>query len=274
MDGMILNPIVDGAEAARAVARETRAAIREGRHATVTTGMAPGMVQANVAILPRDWAAEFLLFCQLNPKPCPLIGVTEPGDPRLPMLGGDIDIRTDVPRYRVFHDGVEVDQPTDIRDIWRDDLVAFAMGCSYSFEEALMQAGLRLRHIDAGTKVTVYLTDIPTTPAGRFHGPTIVSMRQFQPADAIRAIQITSRFPNVHGAPIHFGDPSMIGIEDMSKPYSGFAPEMRPGDVPLFWACGVTPQVVVEHARPPLCITHKPGHMLITDRLNAEMAAL
>ncbi|MSO75933.1 MAG: putative hydro-lyase [Alphaproteobacteria bacterium] len=257
-----------------AVARAHRADIRAGRHDRVTTGMAPGVVQANICIVPADWAAEFLRFCQVNPKPCPLIGMTEPGDPRFPMLGDDIDIRSDVPRYRVFRDGVEVEEETDIKHLWRDDLVAFAMGCSYSFEEALQDAGLRVRHLDNGTKTTVYVTDIACTPAGRFRGPLVVSMRPFMPKDAIRAVQVTSRFPSVHGAPVHFGDPTQIGIADFDKPYSGPKPDMRAGEVPVFWACGVTPQLVVEHARPPLCITHKPGHMLLTDRLNAEFSVL
>ncbi len=256
-------------------AGELRAAIRAGRHTVVTTGLAPGMVQANLAILPRDWAADFLLWCQRNPKPCPVIGVSQPGDPTLPMLGADNDVRTDVPRYRVFRDGVaEDDEPTDIRALWRDDLVAFALGCSYSFEEALMQAGLGLRHIENGTKVSIYLTGIEAEPAGRFRGPMIVSMRPFTPADAIRAIQVTSRFPNVHGAPVHFGDPEAIGIADIARPWSGPSPEIRPGEVPVFWACGVTPQIAVEKAGLPFCITHKAGHMLVTDRRNAELSTL
>ena len=258
----------------RDATRTIRAEVRAGRHTTVTTGMAPGALQANLVILPADWAADFLRFCQLNPKPCPLVAVSEPGDPRLPILGDDIDVRTDVPRYRVFRDGAEVDEPTDIRDLWREDLVSFAIGCSYSFEEALLQAGLPVRHIENGTKAIIYVTGIETIPAGRFRGPMIVSMRPFTPAQAIRAIQITSRFPGVHGAPVHFGDPAQIGIEDIDRPYSGPKPDIRPGEVPVFWGCGVTPQVVVERARPPLCITHKAGHMLVTDRLNAELAAL
>ncbi|MFN4087973.1 MAG: putative hydro-lyase [Alphaproteobacteria bacterium] len=267
MDGLMLE--TDRRDAGRTV----RMAARSGRHHTVTTGLAPGMVQANIVILPKDLAVDFLLYCQRNPAPCPVVAVGAPGEPWLPELGTDIDIRTDVPRYRVFRHGVCVDEPTDIRDLWRDDLVTFALGCSYSFEEALLQAGLRLQHIANGTKVPIYRTTIETAPAGPFSGEMIVSMRPFQPSDAIRAIQITSRFPRVHGAPVHFGDPPAIGIADVRVPWSGVEPELRPGDVPLFWACGVTPQVVMERARPPFCITHKPGHMLVTDRLNAEFAS-
>lgn len=260
-------------DTAIAGARAARAGIRAGRHRDVTSGMAPAIVQANLAILPAEYADDFLRYCQLNPKPCPLIGMTEPGDPRLPMLGDDIDLRTDLPAYRVFRDGVEVDEVTDISEYWRDDLVGFALGCSLSFEAALMDAGLPLRRYEYGMKTCAYRTTIETAQAGPFRGGMVVSMRSFTPANAIRAIQITSRFPEVHGAPVHFGDPAAIGIRDILKPeYGGWA-VIPDGDVPVYWACGITPQVAIEYARPSFCITHKPGHMLITDRLNAEMAA-
>ena len=255
-------------------ARAARADIRSGRHRDVTSGLAPAIVQANLAILPEKYANDFLRYCQLNPKPCPLIGMTEPGDPALPMLGEDIDLRTDLPAYRVFRDGVEVDEVTDIGDYWRDDLVGFALGCSLSFEAALVDAGLPLRRYEYGMKVCAYRTTIETTPAGPFRGGMVVSMRSFTPQNAIRAIQITSRFPDVHGAPVHFGDPQAIGIEDVLKPeYGGWA-TIPDGDVPVFWACGITPQVAIEFAKPSFCITHKAGHMLITDKLNAEFATL
>ena len=258
-----------------AAAQAVRAEIRSGRFTTVTAGVAPGAVQGNVAILPADHADDFLRFCQLNPKPCPLIGMSRPGDPMLPMLGQDIDIRTDLPRYRVFKDGVESDNVTDVNDYWRDDLVTFVLGCSFSFEEALLQAGLPLRHLETGNTVPMYFTNIDTAPSGPFRGKMVVSMRPFSTADAIRAIQITSRFPNVHGAPVHFGNPAEIGIDDIDKPVFVDEPlEMRDGDVPVFWACGVTPQSVIEQAKPPFCITHWPGHMLVTDLLNAELAIL
>ncbi len=261
-------------DVAVAGAHRARADIRAGRHQDVTSVMAPAIVQANMAILPVEYANDFLRFCQLNPKPCPLIGMSEPGDPMLPMLGQDIDVRTDLPAYRVFKDGVETDEVTDLSDYWRDDLVAFALGCSLSFESALLDAGLPLRRYEYGMKTCAYRTTIETTPSGPFRGGMVVSMRSFTPANAIRAIQITSRFPDVHGAPVHFGDPDEIGIVDILKPeYGGWA-KIPEGDVPVFWACGITPQVVIEHAKPSFCITHKPGHMLITDRLNAEMAAL
>ncbi|MCG8511288.1 MAG: putative hydro-lyase [Rhodospirillales bacterium] len=259
--------VVAGAKAAR---RD----IRSGEFAGGTAGVAPGAVQGNVVILPRDWAVDFHRFCYLNPKPCPLIGMSEPGNPFLPMLGDDIDIRSDVLKYRVFRDGIAVDEMMDVGSLWRDDLVTFVLGCSYSFEEPLIQAGLSLRHLEMGVTVPMYTTGVETTPAGPFRGPMVTSMRPLTPADAIRAIQITSRFPNVHGAPVHFGDPSMIGVADIDEPEFGDQVEFREGEIPVFWACGVTSQAVVERAKPPFCITHMPGHMLITDKLNAELAVL
>jgi uncharacterized protein YcsI (UPF0317 family) len=252
---------------------EARRIIRAGEYTGHTAGVASDFVQGNVCILPRDMALEFAAFCQRNPKPCPLIGMGAPGDPSLPDLG-DIDIRTDVPRYRVFRDGRLVDEPTDVRDYWSDDLVTFVLGCSFSFERPLLEAGLRLQHIERNTVVPMYRTSIDCVPAGRFKGKMVVSMRPFTPADAIRATQITSRFPAVHGAPVHLGLPEAIGIADLANPDLGDPAEIRPGELPVFWACGVTPQVAVEAARPPICITHKPGSMLITDRRNAELAAL
>ena len=184
---------------------ELRAMIRAGRYAGQTSGLAPGRVQTNLAILPADWASEFLLFCQKNPKPCPVLAVTNPGDRILPTLVNDVDVRTDAPRYKVFRDGVIVDEPTDLRDIWRDDLVAFAIGCSFSFEEALIETGLRIRHLEQGLNGPMYISSIDTNPTPRFLGKMVVSMRPFGPADAIRAVQVTSRYPNVHGAPVHLG---------------------------------------------------------------------
>ena len=263
-----------GHAAERSPALAARLAIRAGRHSGHTAGMAPGYVQGNLVILPGDYAAEFATWCQRNPKPCPLLASSDLGDVRLPTLAEDLDITTDVPRYRVFCDGKLVGEPTDIRDLWRDDLVSFVLGCSFSFEEALLAAGVPLRHIDLGTGVPMYRTSIETVPAGRFRGAMVVSMRPFRAADAIRAIQVTSRFPSVHGAPVHLGDPSLIGIADIDRPDYGPAVPVRADEIPVFWACGVTPQVAIEEARPPLCITHAPGSMVITDLLNARLAAL
>ena len=229
-------------------------------------------MQGNVVILPQALADDFLLYCQRNPKACPLLAVSEPGEPLLPTLGQDIDIRTDVPQYRLWRDGVLVDEPTDIRALWCDDLVTFVIGCSFSFEEALLQAGLPLRHIAQNRNVAMYRSNIATQSAGVFHGPMVVSMRPMKPADAIRAVQITSRFPSVHGAPVHLGDPALIGIADLGRPDYGDAVEVLADELPVLWACGVTPQAAVSQAKPQFCITHAPGKMLITDLLNHQMA--
>jgi uncharacterized protein YcsI (UPF0317 family) len=254
--------------------RAARRAIRMGAHKGHTAGVAPGYVQGNLCILPRDYADDFFVYCQRNPKPCPILAVSDPGDPRLPSLAADLDIRTDVPSYRVFRNGEFIEDLHDIRALWREDLVAFVLGCSFSFEEALLEADVPLRHIAAGKGVPMYLTSIETRPAGPFGGPMVVSMRPFTPANAIRAIQITSRFPNVHGAPVHIGKPELIGIDDIDRPWAGDPTEVRADELPVFWACGVTPQSAVRQAKPPLCITHTPGHMVVTDLRNASLAIL
>jgi len=249
-----------------------RLAARAGALDRPTAGLAPGFVQGNLAILPRDWADEFLRFCHANPKPCPVLGVSEPGSPNVPALAADLDIRTDLPRYRVWRDGNLIDEPRDVLAVWRDDLVSFVIGCSFSFEEALLEAGMPLRHIELGCNVPMYRTSIPTQRAGRFHGPLVVSMRPLKPADAIRAIQITSRLPAVHGAPVHIGIPEAIGIPDIARPDYGDPLTVEPGELPVFWACGVTPQAAIAVARPPFAITHAPGSMLVTDLKNAHLA--
>jgi uncharacterized protein YcsI (UPF0317 family) len=251
-----------------------RQRIRRGEIRGHTSGFAPGCVQGNVVILPAKLASDFVRFCQANPKPCPLLAVSEPGDPALPALGADIDIRTDVPRYRVFRHGELVEEPTDIGHLWRDDLVTFILGCSFSFEWALLEDGLPLKHVARGQNVPMYRTSIQTTPAGPFHGPLVVSMRPFRPADAIRAIQITSRFPSVHGAPVHIGKPELIGIRDLDRPDWGDAVDVADNELPVFWACGVTPQAVIAEIKPDFCITHAPGAMLITDLNNSQLAIL
>jgi uncharacterized protein YcsI (UPF0317 family) len=249
-----------------------RRACRERAFSGATCGLAPGYVQGNLAILPERLATDFLRFCQRNPKPCPILGVSEPGDPRIPALATDLDIRTDLPRYRVWRGGALVDEPYDILDLWRDDLVAFVIGCSFSFEEALLQDGLEVRHIARGSNVPMYRTSLACAPAGPFAGPMVVSMRPFTPADAIRAVQITTRFPSVHGAPVHIGKPELIGIADLARPDYGDAVEVKDDELPVFWACGVTPQAVIAAARPDFAITHAPGAMLVTDLSNARLA--
>jgi uncharacterized protein YcsI (UPF0317 family) len=252
--------------------REERMRIRAAGFTGNTAGLAPGNVQANLVILPRALAHDFLRFAQANPKPCPVLAISEPGDPLLPTLGHDVDLRTDLPRYRVWRHGELVEEPTDINHLWRDDLVGFAIGCSFSFEEALVEAGIELRHITLGRNVPMFRTSVQCAPAGVFHGPLVVSMRPLRPADAIRAVQITARFPSVHGAPVHLGLPEQIGIRDVAMPDYGDAVPVGPDELPVFWACGVTPQAAIAAARPEFCITHAPGSMLITDLRNAALA--
>ena len=251
--------------------RAARRIIRTGEYTGHTAGIAPEFVQGNLCILPAAFAADFAAFCQRNPKPCPLIAMGSPGDPMLPDLG-DVDVRTDLPRYRVFKDGDCIDEPSDIRRYWSNNLVAFVLGCSFSFERALLQEGIRLQHVERDTTVPMYRTNIDCVPAGCFKGKMVVSMRLFSPADAIRAVQITSRFPAAHGAPVHIGFPEAIGIRDLMRPDFGDPPAPEAGQLPLFWACGVTPQVAIEAARPSICITHRPGAMLITDKRSTALA--
>lgn len=252
---------------------EVRLAARQGRLAGHTSGLAADYVQGNLVILPADLASDFQRYCERNPKPCPVLAVSKPGDPALPQLAADLDIRSDVPAYRVWRHGALVDEVSSLQALWRDDLVSFVLGCSFSFEHALLAQGIALRHVAQGRNVAMYRTDIPTQPAGPFQGPMVVSMRPLKAADAIRAIEITSRMPAVHGAPVHLGDPGLIGIQDLDRPDFGDAVEVRDDELPVFWACGVTPQVALAAARPALCITHAPGCMLVTDRLNRDLVA-
>ncbi|WP_236776249.1 MULTISPECIES: putative hydro-lyase [Agrobacterium tumefaciens complex] len=238
-----------------------------GRH---TSGEAAGYAQGNLVILPAAQAEDFLRFCVKNPKPCSLLGVTEPGDPMIHSLGEGIDLRFDLPRYRVWQHGELVEEPNSVEHLWRSDLVGFVIGCSFTFEQALISEGIQLRHVAAGANVAMYRTSIETTPAGIFHGPMVVSMRPMPAADAIRAVQITARYPSMHGAPVHIGRPELIGIKDITKPDYGDPVEILDDELPVFWACGVTPQAAIAAARPPFAITHAPGCMLITDRKNSE----
>jgi uncharacterized protein YcsI (UPF0317 family) len=254
-----------------APAAEVRRRARSGEWNLPTPGLALGHVQANLVIVPRDLAFDFLLFCQRNPKPCPLLDVTEPGSPEPKFVAPGADLRTDVPRYRVYERGKLVDEPADLFRWWRDDLLGFLLGCSFTFESALLQARVPVRHLELGCNVPMYRTSRPCVPAGIFRGPLVVSMRPMTPADAVRAVQVCSRFPRAHGAPVHWGDPEVIGIQDISRPDFGDPVPIRPGEVPVFWACGVTPQAVAMQARPPLLITHKPGHMFVTDLRDTDL---
>lgn len=253
---------------------EARALIRDGKFRRTTAGVAPGHAQANLAILPKDLAFDFLLFCQRNPKPCPILEVVEAGktEPRLVAPGADL--RYDLPKYRVYRHGELEAEVDDLGEQWRGDLVSFLLGCSFSFENAMMNSGIELRHVQRGTNVSMYITNIQTTPAGVFSGPMVVSMRPIPHEKVVKAVQVTSRYPSVHGAPVHVGDPAAIGIRDIAKPDFGDVTEIRDGEVPVFWACGVTPQAVAMKSKPPLMITHAPGHMFITDKRDEDYAVI
>jgi uncharacterized protein YcsI (UPF0317 family) len=254
-----------------ATGREVRQLARSGELTGPTAGLALGYVQANLVVVPRPLAFDFLLFCQRNPKPCPLLDVTEPGDPEPRLVAPGADLRTDLSGYRVYRDGALAGEPANVESLWRQDLVGFLLGCSFTFESALLQAGLPLRHLEMGCNVPMYRTNIPCKPAGVFNGPMVVSMRPLSPAQAIRAVEICSSFPRAHGAPVHWGDPGAIGIRDLGKPDFGDPVDVRAGEVPVFWACGVTPQAVAMNCKPPFLITHKPGHMFVTDWRDVDL---
>ena len=242
-----------------------RQAIRTGEYRSHTAGLGKGCLQANVVITPAAYALDFMRFCQRNPKPCPLIGVSDTGNPHMFTLGADIDIRTDISAYNVYRNGELDDTLTDISGIWSDDLVAFALGCSFSFEHALLEAGIDVWHISNDTTVPMYRTSLATVPAGPFHGGCVVSMRMIPSERVEEAVALSSCFPLAHGAPVHIGDPKAIDIADLSRPDWGDPVPMPATHTPVFWACGVTPQAVIRNAKLPICITHKPGHMLLTD---------
>lgn len=248
-----------------------RHAIGAGQWRRPTAGLAAGFTQANLAIVPRTLAYDFLLFCQRNPRPCPLLEVLDVGDPEPRELAPGADLRTDIPRYRVYRHGVLADEVDDIIAYWRDDLVSFLLGCSFTFEHPLMQAGIGVRHIDLGVNVPMFITNRQCKPAGVFQGPMVVSMRPILHEQVVQTVQITSRFPAVHGAPVHVGDPMSLGIRDTQQPDFGDAVPIAMGETPVFWACGVTPQAVMMQVKPELAITHAPGHMFITDRRDSEL---
>jgi uncharacterized protein YcsI (UPF0317 family) len=253
--------------------RELRLLIRHGEWDKPTPGLAMGYAQANVVILPYQYAFDFFLFCHRNPKPCPLLEVLDPGRYEIDSFASGADIRTDVPRYNVFHHGGLKDTRKDIQELWQDDFVTFLLGCSFTFEEALIKTHIPVRHIEEGKNVPMYITKIQCRDGGIFRGPLIVTMRPIPHDKVSRAVQITSRYPFVHGVPVHIGSPERIGIADLSMPDFGETVEVMEGEIPVFWACGVTPQAALVDARPDICITHTPGHMFVSDILNEELAA-
>ena len=251
-----------------------RAAIRKGKWDRPTTGIALGYAQANLVILPHKYALDFFLFCQRNPKPCPILEVLEPGEYRPDFLAAKADVRTDAPKYNVYIKGRLEESLQSIKELWRDDFVTFFLGCSLSFEEAMIRAGISVRHVEEDKNVPMYITNIQCRPAGIFRGPMVVTMRPVQPEKIVRAVQITSRYAYVHGGPVHIGDPGSIGIKSLGKPDFGDPVKVMKSEVPVFWACGVTPQTALMAAKPDICITHAPGHMFITDILNEELAIM
>jgi len=248
-----------------------RQACRQGAWRRPTAGVCDGFVQANLMVVPAEAAFDFLLFCQRNPKPCPVIEVVEAGRVE-PACAPGADLRTDLPGYRVYRDGRLAEERSEVSGLWRPDLVSFLIGCSFSFEEALAQAGVPLRHVEACSNVPMYRTGVATAPAGRFRGPLVVSMRPVPAALVPLAVQVTGRFERVHGAPVHVGEPAALGIADLGRPDWGDPVEIRQGEVPVFWACGVTPQAAALASQLPFCITHAPGHMFVTDLGNAGLA--
>lgn len=249
---------------------ECRMLCRSGHFSGQTSGQCNGYAQANLCILPKEYAYDFLLFCTRNPKPCPLLHVLEEGQF---VLGNDVNICQDLPRYRVYNEGVlQSEEPSSIDAIWKSDLVTFVIGCSFSFEEAMARAGLPLRHIEEKRNVPMFNTNIACTPAGIFSGNMVVSMRPMTPTQAIVAVEVTSRYPRVHGAPVHIGSPEDLGIADILKPDFGEAVTIKKGEIPVFWACGVTPQAIVMKSKPRFCITHAPGCMLVLDVRNDELS--
>ena len=252
--------------------RAVRQACREGVLDGQTSGLAAGIAQANLVIVPERYSAEFLQFCERNPKPCPVLEVTDPGDWIPRKLAPEADLRTDLPRYRVWRGGALVGEPTEIRELWQEDFVSFLLGCSFTFEAAMTRAGLPVRHVEQGSNVPMYRTNVDCAPAGPFAGPLVVSMRPLSPEQATLAEQVTSRYPGVHGAPIHLGDPEQIGILNLSAPDFGDAVEVGAGEIPVFWACGVTPQCALMNAKLPLAITHAPGCMFVTDVPDESLA--
>lgn len=252
--------------------KKVRALIRNGEITTPTAGMAKGYAQANLVILPQDLAFDFMLLAQRNPKPCPILDVTNIGSPEPTIMGPGADLRYDIPKYRIYENGVLAAEVPDIADYWRDDLVAFLLGCSFTFESPMLDAGIPIRHIEEDCNVPMYITNIECRPAGVFHGPMVVSMRPIPYQQVVQAVQITSRFPAVHGAPIHIGDPAFIGIKDINSPDFGSKVTIKPGEVPVFWACGVTPQAIAMTTKPPFMITHSPGHMFVGDIPDKDLA--
>lgn len=258
-------------DAAALAPRELRAQIRIGTWSAPTGGCCAGFVQANLVVVPGRNAFDFLTFCQRNPAPCPLLDVLPPGEYEPVALAPSADLRIDLPKYRLYRQGRLEAERSNLTDVWRDDLVAYLLGCSFTFDDALAREGIPIRHLDRGRNVPMYVTNIPCEPAGPFAGPLVVSMRPIPESRIARAIEITKRLPLAHGGPVHVGDPAALGIASLDRPNFGDPVSVKPGETPVFWACGVTPQAVALRARLDLVITHAPGHMFVTDLRYADL---
>jgi uncharacterized protein YcsI (UPF0317 family) len=254
-------------------AQELRRLIRAGEWKDTTTGLVPGFVQANLVMLPREEAFDFLLFCVRNPKPCPILDVLEPGQTE-PSIARGTDLRTDLPKYRIYEKGVLQKEVEEVQEYFHESMVSFLLGCSFSFESAMLAAGLPIRNIEEGKNVSMYITNRSCVPAGPFSSPLVVSMRPLTPQQAVRATQVTTRFHLTHGAPVHFGAPEKIGIKDLNRPDFGDPVTIRQDEIPVFWACGVTSALAATSARLPLVITHAPGHMFVSDLKDEDLTVL
>ena len=265
----LYNHAHDEPSAAAAIA--FRARCRSGEFASQTSGQAPGFVQANFVALPQEYAFDFLRFCLRNPRACPLLDVTDAGDPTPRTVAPSADLRTDIPKYCVWRRGKVAESPSDVSSLWTDEMVGLLLGCSFSWEDELAKAGLPPRHVEEGRNVPMYLTDVPNAAVGPFGGRLVVSMRPYRPDQIARVVEITARYPGAHGGPVHWGNHGELGIADLSAPDFGDAVTIKPGEVPVFWACGVTPQAALAEAALPLAGTHAPGHMLVTDVREAAL---
>lgn len=240
-----------------------RDVLRANRYTGHTVGLCSGSLQCNLVVLPNKFAADFQKFCARNPKACPLVAVSEPGQPFLPLVDADVDLRWDVPSYHVYRNGQFEQTVSDIVSLWQDDHTAFAIGCSFSFERALRASGIPLRHHELHSNVPMYETTLQCVPSGVFSGPVVVSMRPVRSEDIPRVVRICEDYPHAHGTPFHIGDPAEIGIANLGTPDWGDATPIKEGEVPVFWGCGVTTQIALKAARPDCAITHVPGAMLI-----------
>jgi len=249
-----------------------RTSIRNSEYLGCTSGLAPNLVQGNLVIMEESYANEFIQYCRQNPKPCPVIGVSKAGDVSIPELCDDLDIRVDVPEYCIFQNGELKGSVPHIKGYWNENMVSIVLGCSFSFEDALIQAGLNVRNIDMGVNVSMFETNVATQATENFSGNMVVSMRPYKQSQIEQVVETTEPFTMAHGAPVHIGNPEGIGVTELNNPQYGSPVTIKEDEIPVFWGCGVTTQKAIEQAQLPLVITHAPGKMLITDRTYSELS--